>query len=311
MKLAPAKHYCIALVLVLAAVMASAENPFLQKSLDLKFGTGSDSVLVVEVGSGKLLAAVHPETMIRETHPPGSLIKVFTTMAYSAQHGNTFPVFQCPPTLSRDPSGCWDRNGHGTVDLEKAIAFSCNVYFRQLAANVSPVTFAEMLRRFGVIRSADEILNLPQATQYKLMVGNTLDWSVPPILLLRAYCALYNGGRLWPSETYEASRDVPLPAAAVLQRIRNGMRAGGENGTSALARRESGVPLLGKTGTSLVLTNGIPDWNHTQGWWIGLYPADAPEVAIMTFVRNGRGAADAAPLGGSALAEYLKVTHAK
>lgn len=297
--------------LLLAAAPAHAENPYLQKALETNFGAGKDSILVVEVRSGKLLASIRPETLLRESHPPGSLIKIFTTLAYASEHGSAFPEFQCPATMSRDPNGCWDRNGHGMVNLEKAIAYSCNVYFRQLAATVSPVVFAETLQRFSLISGPDEILALPRSTQYKLMVGNTLDWSAPPILILRAYCALYNGGRLWPSGVLESSRDVPLPGPALLERIRNGMRNGGETGTSVLARRASGAPLLGKTGTSLLLTGGAADWNRTQGWWIGLYPADAPEVAVMTFVRNGRGASDAAPLGGRALAEYLKVTHAK
>lgn len=301
----------ITLILCLAASVVTAENPYLQKALDSKFGTGEDSILMIDVKTGKLMAGVHPETMLRETHPPGSLIKILTTIAYAAEHGDRFPQYQCPPTLSRDPAGCWDRNGHGTVNLEKAIAYSCNVYFRRLADNITPGVFAETLHRFGLVRSPREILDLPESTQRKLMVGNTLDWSVTPILLLRAYSALYNGGRLWPAAFYDGPHNVALPPEAVFQRIRNGMRAGGEIGTSALAHRIAGAPLLGKTGTSLQLNEGARNWSRTQGWWIGLYPADAPEIAVMTFVRSGRGAVDAAPLGGRALAEYLKISHAR
>ncbi|HSP07194.1 MAG TPA: penicillin-binding transpeptidase domain-containing protein, partial [Acidobacteriota bacterium] len=158
---APRPVLWITLILCLAASVVAAENPYLQRALDSKFGTGEDSILMIDVKTGKLMAGVHPETMLRETHPPGSLIKIFTTIAYATEHGDRFPQYQCPPTLSRDPAGCWDRNGHGTVNLEKAIAYSCNVYFRQLAENTGPDAFAETLHRFGLVRSPREILDLP------------------------------------------------------------------------------------------------------------------------------------------------------
>jgi penicillin-binding protein 2 len=283
-----------------------AENPYLQKLLHEKYASGESSILVVEVQTGNVLAAAHPDTFYHEQYPPGSLIKPFTVITYAAEHGDAFPQFRCPATAPRDPAGCWDRNGHGVVNLEKAIAFSCNVYFRQLAERSSAAVFSRILQDFGL----GTVLNMPDPGKRKLMVGNTLEWTVQPALLLRAYCALVNGGRLWALDR-SAARDVKLPAAAILQHLRKGMNAGGEIGTSMMARRIAGVPLLGKTGTSLLIKNGTVDWTRTQGWWIGLFPADHPEIAIMTFAPDGRGATDAAPLGGRVLAEYLKLTHAK
>lgn len=302
--------FCILMLIGLIATCADAENIALQKALAGKFGGSGNSIAIVDVQTGSRIAAVNPDAIYLRKNPPGSLIKIFTVMAYAADHGTTFPQFHCPPTSARDPEGCWDRNGHGIVGLEKAIGFSCNVYFRQLAKRTSTAAFSDVLQHFGVISSRDEVFSLPEPTQRKLMVGNTLEWSTMPILILRAYCALYNGGRLWPQEGGEP-REVVLPPAALLERIRSGMRSGGETGTSLMARRESGVSLLGKTGTSLQSTGENVNWNHTQGWWLGLYPVDHPAIAILTFVREGRGATDAAPLGGRALAEYLKLTHAK
>lgn len=298
------------ILFALISTCANAENIALQKALEERFGRSGNSIAIVEVQTGNLVAAVHPDAIYLRKNPPGSLIKIFTVMAYAAEHGTAFPQFHCPPTSARDPEGCWDRNGHGTVGLEKAIAFSCNVYFRQLAKRLSSTAFSDVLQHFGVISNRNEVISLPEPTQRKLMVGNTLEWSASPILILRAYCALYNGGRLW-QQNGSPAQEVVLPPAALLDRIRNGMRAGGEIGTSVLAHRESGVSLLGKTGTSLQSDGGSVNWNQTQGWWLGLYPVDHPAIAILTFARNGRGATDAAPLGGQALAEYLKFTHAK
>ena len=303
-------HAGILVLFALIATCAGAENAYLQKALEQKFGGSGNSIAVVDVHTGNLIAAVNPDAIYLRKNPPGSLIKIFTVMAYAADHGTLFPEFHCPSTSARDPEGCWDRNGHGNVGLEKAIAFSCNVYFRQLAKRTSMDSFSDVLQYFGIISSRNEVISLPEPTQRKLMVGNTLEWSATPILILRAYCALYNGGRLW-QQGGNPAREVVLPPAALLERIRSGMRAGGESGTSLLAHRESGVSLLGKTGTSLQSDGAGVNWNHTQGWWLGLYPVDHPAIAILTFAREGRGATDAAPLGGKALAEYLKLTHAQ
>jgi cell division protein FtsI/penicillin-binding protein 2 len=98
---------------------------------------------------------------------------------------------------------------------------------------------------------------------------------------------------------------------ALLTLIHTGLLQGSATGTSELASKAAGIPLLGKTGTSLSYKNGITDRNSTQGWWIGLYPSNRPRIAVMTFVPGGRGAADAAPLGGKILSLYLKQTRFK
>ncbi|HSE39458.1 MAG TPA: penicillin-binding transpeptidase domain-containing protein, partial [Acidobacteriota bacterium] len=117
----------------------------------------------------------------------------------------------------------------------------------------------------------------------------------------------FNGGRLWNISDKRQSEKAYLPSTELRTLIQNGLLESAIHGTSSLARNAAGVEMLGKTGTSLMVVNGKTDYTRTQGWWIGLYPADDPEVAIMTFVRNGRGASDAAPNGGRALATWLKL----
>src|SRR5262249_13463395 len=136
--------------------------------------------------------------------------------------------------------------------------------------------------------------SLSEDTLRKLMVGTTNDWTVSPTDLLRAYRLLYTESNL------------PQP---LFETLKKGMLESGEQGTSLQARTIAGVSLLVKTGTSYQYVDGNSNWRHTQGWWIGLYPVDHPEIAILTFAPVGRGATDAAPLGGKALQLYLQVTH--
>jgi cell division protein FtsI/penicillin-binding protein 2 len=281
-----------------------AEVPSLQKGVEKELLNSTKAVLVVDPQNGAVEASIRPEVFLQGKYPVSSLIKAFSLIAFYREHGNSFPVLNCPATLANDHNGCWDRNGHGKVGATKAIAFSCNVYFRQLSARISTEIFAQTLTDFGIIANSSEISTLPEEIQRKIMVGNTNNWSVSPYNILRAYCALWNGGHLWNRGTVTSGK-VPILPESLLSLLHDGLLLGCAEGTSLEASKISGTKLLGKTGTSLSYSNGQTDWNRTQGWWIGLYPTEHPRIAIMTFVPGGRGAVDAAPLGGKVLAIYL------
>jgi stage II sporulation protein D len=294
------KYASFVLILFITTIVTAEENPVLQKLLADRLGNCNCSVVVENSKDDHILATFNSDPILKESHPPGSLMKIFTLIAYSQTH-RTFPKFSCPPSLARDPKGCWDRNGHGQVDAQKALAYSCNVYFRQLSEQTSPEVFQHVLIQFGILTDGEQLND--QQLLRKLMVGTTMEVKVSPQRILHAYTSFFNNATHFSVST------------EVRSLVRNGMAEGARHGTSSEASLQAGVPLLGKTGTSLLMQNGQIDYSRTQGWWIGLYPVDDPEVAIMTFVRNGRGATDAAPMGGKALSAWLeysgKITDAR
>src|SRR5262245_3788502 len=217
------------LFLFIASTIAAEENPALQNLLVNRLRSCNCSMVLVNPQNDHILASLNADPILKESHPPGSLMKIFTLIAYSQTH-QTFPKFSCPPTLARDPQGCWDRNGHGQVDAQKAVAFSCNVYFRQLAEQTSPEVFERVLNQFGILNEQlnDQLLR-------KLMVGTTMDVKVSPQRLLYAYTAFFNN----------PNRFSVSPEVRSL--IRNGMAEGAKHGTSTEASVQAGVPMLGKT----------------------------------------------------------------
>jgi cell division protein FtsI/penicillin-binding protein 2 len=289
------------LILVFALLFALAPNDVypasFQSVLNQKLGDQNSSALIISARTGNVLGATHADR-IEKPSPPGSLIKVFTAIAFYEQHGNHFPEFRCPATLSSDPNGCWDRNGHGKVGIVEGLAHSCNVYFRQLAQQISPQIFRKTLQKFDLAQ-VEASLD-PQG----IMTGKTLDWTVSPKLLLRAYCALFNGGYLFEAPDH-AARHVVLEEP-IKKLLHQGMKLSSDQGTSLEAKRISRQTILGKTGTSLLWKDGKVNWHDTQGWWIGLYPADKPEIAVLTFVPHGKGATHAAPLGGKIISWFLQ-----
>src|SRR5258706_527873 len=81
--------------------------------------------------------------------PVGSLLKPFVAKAWARAHpGETPPVVGCDRT-----SGCWRPSGHGSVGLVRALAVSCNTYFRKLAAETPPAVLEATLRAEGFVPS--------------------------------------------------------------------------------------------------------------------------------------------------------------
>jgi cell division protein FtsI/penicillin-binding protein 2 len=311
MSLTPRFVTCFGLLPFLASILlytgpCIGQAAGLQESVEKEFLNSGNAVLVINPQTGHVLASLHQEIFLEQKYPPGSLVKPFSLIAFYRQHGNSFPILNCPATLANDPAGCWNRNGHGKVSATEAIADSCNVYFRQLSTRISPDIFARTLAEYEVIDDPSEIMKLPEETLRKIMVGNTNDWIVSPYRILRAYCELWNGGYVWRKDS-NILAESPLLSQPLRTVLHDGMLLSSVEGTSLEASRISGTKLLGKTGTSLRYSNGLTDRNSTQGWWIGLYPVEHPRIAIMTFVSGGRGATDAAPLGGKILAMYLNL----
>ena len=98
---------------------------------------------------------LHPlnNRAIQGQYPPGSTFKVVMAAA-ALEKGVVTPStrFHCSGGL---PFGgrvfrCWKRGGHGSVDLRKALAESCDVYFYQVGQRLGINAIAEYARRFGL-----------------------------------------------------------------------------------------------------------------------------------------------------------------
>lgn len=88
-------------------------------------------------------------------YPPGSTIKPFIGLA-GLKYGITHEHYQmyCPgfyvlPIGEERKFRDWKKQGHGTVDLDTAITESCDVYFYDLALNLSIDRIYPFLKAFG------------------------------------------------------------------------------------------------------------------------------------------------------------------
>ncbi len=151
-------------------------------------------------------------------YPPGSVYKIVTAIA-GLEEGIIKPTttFHCSGGI---PFGnrffrCWKKEGHGTVDLKRAIIESCDVYFYEVGKRVGIDRIAEYARRLGLgdisgINLVREKRGVVPSSEWKLKSmgqpwypGETLNASigqgyvsVTPAQLARIIATIANGGYL-------------------------------------------------------------------------------------------------------------------
>ena len=169
---------------------------------------------------------------MRGQYPPGSTIKPFVGLAgleegITTRHSSTYcPGFYSLPNNTRKFRD-WKHTGHGTVNLNKAIVQSCDVYFYDLALSLGIDRIHDYLKNFGFGHASGvdiqgELSGLLPSRTWKRnrhdqswFPGETLItgigqgfFLVTPIQLATATAALANGGRLLQPNIIYAEQDA-------------------------------------------------------------------------------------------------------
>ena len=96
----------------------------------------------------------HPFTnrLVNANYPPGSVVKMGVGLAFLNSNSiNTATEFYCSGSveLAGRNFRCWNRSGHGSMDLKHAIKHSCDVYFYEGGLKVGIDLIASTLSRIG------------------------------------------------------------------------------------------------------------------------------------------------------------------
>jgi cell division protein FtsI/penicillin-binding protein 2 len=201
--------------------------------------------------------------------PVGSLVKPFTAVAYGESHNFHFPELKCSGV-----GACWRPQGHGELGIARAIAFSCNAYFKQLAESLNSTQASEVAHRFG--------LNGPGAgASAEAMAGRYGVWRESPDALARAYSELL------------ARRSQPG-----ISEIVAGMAESAKIGTAeGIGQSVPRMHVLAKTGTAPCTH---PERAPGDGFALVSWPADSPRYLLLVRV-HGKPGAQAATLAGQML----------
>lgn len=282
-------------------------------------------------------------------YAPGSAFKVVTALA-GLESGDTdaYHTTFCPGhyTLGNHRFHCWKRGGHGTVNLESALAGSCDTYFYDLSLRVGIDKIQAMALRLGLGKRTG--IDLPHerggfiptrswklaTTKESWQHGETLINAIgqgfvltTPLQLAVMAARIANGGK---SVLPHLVKDTPLPpqqalgiAKKNLELIRNAMISVVNKpiGTAYGERiKEPGMEMAGKTGTSqvrrissneratgVVKNENLPWLQRDHALFTGFAPLDKPQYAIGIIVEHGgSGAHVAAPVARDILLECQK-----
>jgi len=286
-------------------------------------------------------------------YPPGSTFKLIVAAA-GLEEGiitdDTTVTCNGSYRVGNRTFRCWKRRGHGTMDLHHAIVQSCDVFFYNVGEQLGVDTIARYARGFGLgsltgIAIPAEKKGLVPTRDWKEDVlkepwqrGETISVSigqgfllVTPLQLLRAYCAIANGGTLYRPrllesinvtkkeriKIYQPEVEAQLPVTpehlALLRKALWGV-VNEPHGTG-WALRQLKKDVCGKTGTAQVISmpedgkeeDEIPYQFRDHALFVCFAPLDDPEIAVVVIVEHGgHGGSTAAPIARTVVDRYFK-----
>jgi cell division protein FtsI/penicillin-binding protein 2 len=287
-----------------------------------------DAFALMDPHSGRVLWFRNRRVLARGSYQPGSIFKIITAyVAFSDRKLDPEEAYHClgiKKTVGPEHSRvkCWLHSGHGPVNLSKALALSCNLYFANAGLQVGAAAILKASRQFGLGRSTGSDLGgeisgwLPSVATVdeaaRLGTGQGKEVLVTPLQMLSLVAAVANDGILY-SPKIEDPGGPPtkirgeLTDSAALRYIRDAMEEASTFGTG-YAQRLKKLHLAGKTGTSAWLKK---EWK-THAWYIGFAPHRTPLVALVVFIYDGQGSKEAAAVARKVMeATYQAMTTCK
>lgn len=266
--------------------------------------------------------------VLRGLYPPGSTVKPMVALAFLEAGLDPNASVGCAGGLrvGNRVFHCWNRHGHGTVDMAKGIYQSCDVYFYHFAQKIGMDKIAAMARRLGL----GQEFPMPYPGQsygtvpdpaWKLRKYNK-EWAVYDTVnatigqgymlvnpLQQAVMAsrIASGREVMPKLLLD--RNAPPVKSmgfsqehldyihAAMSEVVNG------RGTAGRARIPvDNVLLAGKTGTAQVVGLNIANgksgiWKYRDhGHFICFAPFDKPKYACAVVIEHGGGSGAAYPI---------------
>jgi len=214
----------------------------------------------------------------------------------------------------RDPQHrCWYGPGHGRLNLEQALAQSCNAWFRRVTPRLNPDQYREAVAPFFPVSWSASAAEPVTAKQWAdaFMDGRLTAQSLTFESWSRALAALVMGRRVdWPAGTGARKLILgpPMGDPAALAAVRKGLRAAAAGGTAVeLSRRFGSDDLWVKTSSSQSPHRDATGRRPDEVCMVAAFwPAGQPRAFVALFVPRGMAATTAAPLAGDVLRDFCR-----
>ncbi len=258
-------------------------------------------------------------------YPVGSVFKV-AVAACALENGidKSFS-FNCSGaiTVEGNTFHCNNSTAHGKLDMESALALSCNCYFIELSKELGGKAILETASLFGFGQTVEIAKDL-YSSQGKLPSGEALEisgnlanfsfgqgaFTATPVQMINVFNAIANSGKYTPVYCVNDAKDADgnmvysfkakAPVHAISKETANllltMLTTVVKEGTARNAQTE-GFDSAGKTATA---QTGVYNQDGTEQlctWFGGFFPADNPRYSVIVLAQDGTtGGTDCAPV---------------
>lgn len=332
-------------------------NPDIQQKLYDALGDHKGAAIVMEPSTGKILAMVSkpdfdPNRIVQDwnkiiaddektsvllnratqgLYPPGSTFKLITALEYIRENPNEYKsyTYDCTGEIAEDNHTihCYNNAVHGSVNLRKSLAKSCNSSFaniglgldlNQFELTCKALLFNETLPFHAA--SSQSSFSLEPSDSKSLIMSTAIgqgDTLVSPLHMALVTSAIANNGVLMTpyvvdgvisSDGNVLSQTKPATYRQLMNEkeahiLRSYMKTVVDEGTAS-ALQSSDYQAYGKTGSAEYGTNK----GDSHAWFVGFANAKGKEsIAISVVVEEaGNGSRFAVPIAKAVFDTYFK-----
>ena len=264
---------------------------------------------------------------IKGMYSPGSVFKIVTeTAALETGTMGEYDRVECTGEIEIADRvfHCWKEEGHGWVDIDLALPYSCNVFFGVTGVKVGVAKMLEFAALYdlgaltGIDLPGEKSGYLPgryETDPLNLSIGQG-PLLVTPVQLVSLISTVANGGNIWKpyivkeilspdgKKVKEFAPELKKPvyiSSETIEILKKGLRNVVLFGTGGQARVE-GVGIAGKTGTVQRAQRELELTTH--GLFVCYAPADNPQISLVVFLDTGA-SPQAAAIAGRILKRVL------
>lgn len=284
---------------------------------------------------------------IEGLYPPGSTFKIVVALA-ALESGALSPneTFFCSGfwEYGKHKYHCWEKNGHGRMNLYDALKHSCDTYFYQVALRIGIDAIKNMALKLGLNQTyMDNVLahempgiipdrrwkekniGVPWVHGDTVISGIGQGFILTNCLQLAVMMArVASNKKITPRLIYSKEKPSFEPLGLQDKNIKHVLtglemvtQKGGTASNSAI--NVNGKKMGGKTGTAQVrniskkeretgvLTTNQLKWNmRNHGLFVGYAPTNAPKYAVCVIMEHAGGSSSAARACANVMKELLK-----
>ena len=306
-----------------------------------RFAAGIDPALLSKLRTDP--DAPFLNRVIKGEYAPGSTFKIATAIAALEERVITPETrIHCSGVYLKynNVYHCHELGPHGSVNLEQAIAASCNVYFYEVGVRLEIDRISRYAKLMGLgsptgvdlPAESGGLVPSPEWKQRRLKQawypGDTVSIAIGQgyvtvtAMQLARLAGVAGTGRLVIPHVVREVGGKPVPVAEAkelgfkpetLEVVRRGMRGVTVPGGTGWRAGIPGVAVCGKTGTAQVvqksrLAKDDSLENQPHGWFMGFAPAENPTIALAVLVEHaGGGGKAAAPIAQQVFAQHFGV----